>query len=89
MVISTEFLNNVCGVKAFFSYIRRRLYIYLQIQITRSNDCEVFSITYVYLYEHIFVVKLQMYYKVGDYIIRQGARGDTFFIISKGKVSYN
>ncbi|XP_076361228.1 cGMP-dependent protein kinase for isoform X4 [Tachypleus tridentatus] len=25
-------------------------------------------------------------YKKGDYIIRQGARGDTFFIISKGKV---
>lgn len=28
----------------------------------------------------------EMYYKTGDYIIRQGARGDTFFIISKGKV---
>lgn len=25
-------------------------------------------------------------YNAGDYIIRQGARGDTFFIISKGKV---
>lgn len=25
-------------------------------------------------------------YENGDYIIRQGARGDTFFIISKGKV---
>lgn len=25
-------------------------------------------------------------YKMGDYIIRQGARGDTFFIISKGRV---
>ncbi|KFM60465.1 cGMP-dependent protein kinase, isozyme 2 forms cD4/T1/T3A/T3B, partial [Stegodyphus mimosarum] len=25
-------------------------------------------------------------YKFGDYIIRQGARGDTFFIISRGKV---
>lgn len=25
-------------------------------------------------------------YKYGDYIIRQGARGDTFFIISRGKV---
>lgn len=30
-----------------------------------------------------------MHYKTGDYIIRQGARGDTFFIISKGKVSCN
>ncbi|XP_050687426.1 cGMP-dependent protein kinase, isozyme 2 forms cD5/T2-like isoform X1 [Eriocheir sinensis] len=28
----------------------------------------------------------ETYYSQGDYIIRQGARGDTFFIISKGRV---
>ncbi|XP_018577921.1 cGMP-dependent protein kinase, isozyme 2 forms cD4/T1/T3A/T3B [Anoplophora glabripennis] len=28
----------------------------------------------------------ETYYAHGDYIIRQGARGDTFFIISKGRV---
>lgn len=28
----------------------------------------------------------EMHYQPGDYIVRQGARGDTFFIISKGKV---
>lgn len=28
----------------------------------------------------------ECYYNQGDYIIRQGARGDTFFIISKGRV---
>lgn len=28
----------------------------------------------------------ETYYNQGDYIIRQGARGDTFFIISKGEV---
>lgn len=28
----------------------------------------------------------ETYYNQGDYIIRQGARGDTFFIISKGQV---
>ncbi|XP_018915729.1 cGMP-dependent protein kinase, isozyme 2 forms cD4/T1/T3A/T3B isoform X3 [Bemisia tabaci] len=28
----------------------------------------------------------ETFYNDGDYIIRQGARGDTFFIISKGKV---
>lgn len=28
----------------------------------------------------------ETYYNQGDYIIRQGARGDTFFIISKGRV---
>lgn len=28
----------------------------------------------------------QTHYSDGEYIIRQGARGDTFFIISKGKV---
>lgn len=27
-----------------------------------------------------------MTYKKGDYILRQGARGDTFFIINKGTV---
>lgn len=34
-------------------------------------------------YAHIF---LQTFYNNGDYIIRQGARGDTFFIISRGQV---
>lgn len=29
---------------------------------------------------------LQTFYNNGDYIIRQGARGDTFFIISRGQV---
>uniref|UniRef100_A0A3B5ANU6 cGMP-dependent protein kinase n=1 Tax=Stegastes partitus TaxID=144197 RepID=A0A3B5ANU6_9TELE len=29
----------------------------------------------------------ETHYEEGDYIIRQGARGDTFFIISKGKVN--
>ncbi|XP_063243757.1 cGMP-dependent protein kinase, isozyme 2 forms cD5/T2 isoform X1 [Bacillus rossius redtenbacheri] len=28
----------------------------------------------------------ETFYNEGDYIVRQGARGDTFFIISKGKV---
>ena len=28
----------------------------------------------------------ECYYQQGDYIVRQGARGDTFFIISKGQV---
>lgn len=28
-------------------------------------------------------------YKEGEYIIRQGAMGDTFFIISKGRVITN
>ena len=26
-------------------------------------------------------------YKEGEYIVREGARGDTFFIIAKGRVS--
>ena len=30
--------------------------------------------------------KFQAHYSNGEYIIRQGARGDTFYIISKGKV---
>lgn len=28
----------------------------------------------------------ETFYTQGDYIVRQGARGDTFFIISKGQV---
>lgn len=42
------------------------------------------------IFFHIFkriVFLFQTHYEDGDYIIRQGARGDTFFIISKGKVS--
>lgn len=35
-----------------------------------------------------FIVRflLQTFYNNGDYIVRQGARGDTFFIISRGQV---
>ena len=29
----------------------------------------------------------EMHFANGEYIIRQGARGDTFYIIAKGKVS--
>uniref|UniRef100_A0ACB8F8W6 cGMP-dependent protein kinase 1 n=1 Tax=Sphaerodactylus townsendi TaxID=933632 RepID=A0ACB8F8W6_9SAUR len=35
----------------------------------------------------IFKNQLETHYENGEYIIRQGARGDTFFIISKGKVN--
>lgn len=34
----------------------------------------------------IMRIFLQTFYNNGDYIIRQGARGDTFFIISRGQV---
>lgn len=36
---------------------------------------------------YVTVPTFQTHYENGEYIIRQGARGDTFFIISKGKVS--
>lgn len=32
------------------------------------------------------ILQSQTFYNHGDYIIRQGARGDTFFIISRGEV---
>lgn len=32
------------------------------------------------------ILRLQTFYNNGDYIVRQGARGDTFFIISRGQV---
>lgn len=35
------------------------------------------------------LVSVQTHYEDEEYIIRQGARGDTFFIISKGKVAFN
>uniref|UniRef100_A0A8C7J8I1 cGMP-dependent protein kinase n=1 Tax=Oncorhynchus kisutch TaxID=8019 RepID=A0A8C7J8I1_ONCKI len=35
----------------------------------------------------LLFLSLQTHYGDGEYIIRQGARGDTFFIISKGKVT--
>lgn len=36
----------------------------------------------------LIVSTFQTHYENGEYIIRQGARGDTFFIISKGTVSF-
>jgi hypothetical protein len=38
-------------------------------------------------YGNPYAFLFQTFYRPGDYIIRQGARGDTFFIISKGQVS--
>jgi hypothetical protein len=38
-------------------------------------------------YGNLYAFLFQTFYRPGDYIIRQGARGDTFFIISKGQVS--
>uniref|UniRef100_A0A8C7Q7E0 cGMP-dependent protein kinase n=1 Tax=Oncorhynchus mykiss TaxID=8022 RepID=A0A8C7Q7E0_ONCMY len=35
----------------------------------------------------LLFLSLQTHYGDGEYIVRQGARGDTFFIISKGKVN--
>lgn len=29
---------------------------------------------------------LQVHHDAGDYIVRQGARGDTFYIIAKGQI---
>lgn len=31
----------------------------------------------------------QEYYNKGDYVIREGEEGNTFFIIAKGKVRYD
>lgn len=33
-----------------------------------------------------YLNSLQAFYEEGEYIIRQGARGDTFFILRKGNV---
>lgn len=35
-----------------------------------------------------FLCVLQMHYVEGEYIFRQGAAGDTFYIISKGQVKF-
>lgn len=42
-----------------------------------------YSIFSVFTMLHFY---LQAHYNNGEYIIRQGARGDTFYIIAKGKV---
>ena len=39
------------------------------------------------MYAKLFIFIFQTNYKAGDYIVRQGAYGDTFFIISQGRVS--
>lgn len=43
-----------------------------------ANNCPLFSLTVIFA--------SQTHYTDGDYIIRQGATGDTFYIISKGQV---
>ena len=48
-----------------------------------------FIITITYTLEldiQYFYDILQTSYKPGEYIVRQGAYGDTFFIISQGRV---
>ncbi|KAL2078362.1 hypothetical protein ACEWY4_026047 [Coilia grayii] len=40
-----------------------------------------------YRVSKLFPTLAPTHYGDGEYIIRQGARGDTFFIISKGKVN--
>ena len=39
-------------------------------------------------YVNSYFCTFQTSYKPGEYIVRQGAYGDTFFIISQGRVSY-
>ncbi len=51
--------------------------IMVLIATPKKNETPMF-ITYVFF---------QTSYKEGEYIVRQGAGGDTFFIISKGRVS--
>lgn len=44
------------------------------------------NVLYLSLALFLALIFFQTHYSDGEYIIRQGARGDTFFIISKGKV---
>lgn len=55
----------------------------LQYKTFVDNKCTSKTLVLSINYAHIF---LQTFYNNGDYIIRQGARGDTFFIISRGQV---
>ncbi len=51
------------------------------IQKGKNDTLIILSLLPLFLY-----LVSQTHYSDGEYIIRQGARGDTFFIISKGKV---
>lgn len=48
-----------------------------------KNPLQPLNVSILHCIKYLF----QTFYNAGDYIIRQGARGDTFFIINKGKVS--
>lgn len=43
--------------------------------------------TVSHVVKSLLICMFQAHYNNGEYIIRQGARGDTFYIIAKGKVS--
>ena len=44
------------------------------------------TLIFISLFEHTDVLE-ETTYKSGEYIVREGAGGDTFFIISKGSVN--
>lgn len=46
----------------------------------------IFVVILYFLFLQMLHFYLQAHYNNGEYIIRQGARGDTFYIIAKGKV---
>lgn len=61
--------------------------IYFKIFVFSSNSVPIFKDLPEDTLIKISDVLEETHYQNGDYIIRQGARGDTFFIISKGQVS--
>ena len=56
------------------------------------DNCKIVSLDYIITQDFIFMfqntdVLEETTYKSGEYIVREGAGGDTFFIISKGSVN--
>lgn len=57
---------------------------------TRSSVSFMPSSLHLHWIEHFLSLSSQQeYYDKGDYIIREGEEGSTFFILAKGKVSIN
>ena len=56
--------------------------------VVSKQGCKICLLRVVFLQIYnTLLLYLQTSYRVGEYIVRQGAGGDTFFIISKGRVS--
>lgn len=85
----------VCSPRITYSLVLTETFGLLSVFYTKNLHiigkqipfiCIFLWIILYFLFLQVLYFDLQAHYNNGEYIIRQGARGDTFYIIAKGKV---